>query len=49
MKPFQQRFEDAIVLLEDNQPVDALAIASELIEEEPDNPDPAILIAMALY
>lgn len=49
MKTFQERFEDAIVMLESNQYVDALGIASGMAEEEPDSPDPAILMAMALY
>jgi tetratricopeptide (TPR) repeat protein len=49
MKTFEQRFEDAIVLLEDGQYVDVLAIASELAEQEPNHPDPAILMAMAMY
>jgi len=49
MKTFKQRFEDAIVLLEKGQYVDVLGIASGLAEEDPESPDPAILMAMALY
>ncbi len=37
------------MLLEDKKPVEALVIGSELVEEQPDNPDPAIIVAMALY